>query len=95
MPFEDTKTLKFNQYQKSDKVALIIQAYLECIIQNDHGCKNSPENSSTAKWSKHIPSGFSISTISSFRSKKNKHDLYRGKDFMKTFCAFLRQHGWK
>ena len=49
MPFEDTKTLKFNQYQKSDKVALIIQAYLECIIQNDHGCKNSPENSSTAK----------------------------------------------
>ena len=49
MPFEDTKTLKFNQYQKSDKVALIIQAYFECIIQNDHGCKNSPENSSTAK----------------------------------------------
>ena len=49
MPFEDTKTLKFNQYQKSDKVALIIHGYLECIIQNDHGCKNSPENSSTTK----------------------------------------------
>ena len=64
MPFEVTKTLKFNQYQQSDKVALIIYAYLECIIENDDGYKNNPENSSTTKWSKHIPSDFSMSAIS-------------------------------
>ena len=48
-----------------------------------------------AKISKHISSGFSMSTISSFRSIKNKHDIYRGKDCMKNFCEFLREHAVK
>ena len=47
---------------------------------------------STAKISEHIPSGFSMSTISSFRSIENKHDVYRGKDCMKRFCKFLKEH---
>ena len=42
--------------------------------------------------SEHIPSGFSMSTISSFRSIENKHDVYRGKDCMKKFCKSLREH---
>ena len=33
-----------------------------------------------------------MSTISSFRSVKNKHDAYRGKDCMKKFGEFLREH---
>ena len=33
MPSEDTKMLEFNQYQKSDKVPLIIYADLECIVE--------------------------------------------------------------
>ena len=64
MPSEDTKILEINQYQKSDKAPLIIYAHLECTIKNIDRCKNNPENSSTAKVSKHIPSGFSMSTIS-------------------------------
>ena len=47
--------------------------------------KRIPGNSSIAKVSKHIPSGFSISAISSFRSVKNKHDVCRGKDCRKSF----------
>ena len=43
----------------------------------------------------HIPSGFSMSTISSFRSIENKHDVYRGKDCIKKFCEFLRDHTLK
>ena len=74
MPSEDTKILEFNQYQKSDKAPFIIYADLECIIEKIDGCKNNPENSSTTKVSTHISSGFSMSTISSFRSKENKHD---------------------
>ena len=31
------------------------------------------------KVSEHIPSVFSISTVSSFRSIENRHDIYRGK----------------
>ena len=45
--------------------------------------------------SKQIPSGFSMSTIYSFRSIENKHDVYRGKDSMKAFCESLREHAMK
>ena len=45
--------------------------------------KNNPENSSTTKVSKHIP------------SIENKHDVYRGKDFMKKFYEFLRKYAMK
>ena len=30
------------------------------------GCKNNPDNLSTTKVSEHIPTGFSMSTISTF-----------------------------
>ena len=92
MPSEGTKILEFNQYQKSDKAPFIIYADLECIIEKINGCKNNPENSSAKKLSEHISSGFSMSTISSFRCIKNKHDVYRGKECIKKFCAFLRGH---
>ena len=36
-----------------------------------------------------------MSAISSFRSIENKHDVYRGKDCMKKFCEFLREHAMK
>ena len=95
MPSQDTKILEFNQYQKSDKAPFIIYVDLECIIEKTDGCKNNPENSSTTKVSEHIPSGFSMSTISSFKNIKNKHDVYRGKDHMKKFSGFLREHAMK
>ena len=64
-------------------------------IEKIDGCKNSPENSYTAKVSQHIPSGFSMSTISSLRSIENKHDVYRGKECMKRFGECLRVHAMK
>ena len=65
MPFQNTKILKFNKYQIYDKAPCIIYADLECIIEKIEGCKNNLENSSTTKLSKHIPSWFLMSTISS------------------------------
>ena len=59
------------------------------------GCKNNPENSSTTKVREHIASGFSMSTISLFRSIENKHDGQRGEDCMKKFCESLREHAIK
>ena len=55
---EDTRILEFNQYQKSDKAPFIIFADLECIIEKIYVRKNNPENSSTTKVCKHIPSSF-------------------------------------
>ena len=95
MRSEDTKILEFNQYQKSDKAPFIIQEVFECMIEKIGGCKNNPENSATTKVSKHIPSGFSISTISSFRSTENKHDVYKDKDCMKKFWESLREQAMK
>ena len=66
---ENTKILDFDQCQKSDKFLFIIFSDLECQIEKT-------ENSSTAKESKHIASG-------TFRSTKNKHDVYKGNDCMK------------
>ena len=39
------------------------------------GCKNNPENSSKTNAGKHILSGFSMPTISSFKRIENKHDV--------------------
>ena len=52
-------------------------------------------NSSATKVSKNIPSGFSITTISSFRSIENKHDVHRGKDCMEKYCKFSKEHAIK
>ena len=79
---------KFNQYQKSDKVPFVIFANLECLIEK---IKNNSENSSTTKVGQHIRSGFSMSTISSFKGI----EVYRGKDCMKKFCEYLREHALK
>ena len=56
------------------------------------GFKNNLENSFTTKVSKHIRLGFSMPPISSFRSIENKHDVYRGKDYMKKFYEYFREH---
>ena len=36
-----------------------------------------------------------MSKISSFKGMENKHDVYRGKDSMKKFCEYLRDHAMK
>ena len=55
---EETKILEFNKYQKTVKAPFIIYADLDCIIEKIDGYKNKPENPSTAKASKYIPSLF-------------------------------------
>ena len=89
---KDSEILELNQYQKCPKALFVICTDLECVIEKIDRCKNNPENSSATRVSKHIPSGFSMSTILLFRSIENKHDVYRGNDFLKKFFEFLRAH---
>ena len=95
MPSKDTKTLEFNQYKKSDKAPFVIYADLECLIEKTDGRKNILENSFTTKVGKHIPSGFSVSTICSFKGIENKLDVCRGEDCMKKFWECLIDHTMK
>ena len=92
MPSEETKILEFNQYQESDKAPFNFYTDLECLLENIDRCKNNPENSSSKNVVQHTSSGFSMSTISSFKSTENKHDVYRDKECMKIFCESLRKH---
>ena len=95
MPYEDTKILDFHLYKKSDKAPFIIYVDTECLTEKIDECKNNSENSFTTNVSEHILSGFSMSAISPFKSKANKHDIYRGKDCMKKFCGSLGEHAMK
>ena len=52
---------------------------------------NNSEKSSTMKIDEHTPCGYSKSIIWGFGHIKRKHTSSRGKDFMKTFCDFLRE----
>ena len=95
MRSEGTEILEINQYCKFDKTPFVSYADLDTLIEKIDVCKNNPEKLSTIKVSKHIPSGFPMSTLSSFKSIENKHDVYRGKDCMKKFCKSLREHALK
>ena len=98
MPSKDIIKLEFNQiniknrisFQKSDKAPFVIYANLECLIEKIDRCINSVEHLFTTKVGEPIPSGFSMSTISSFKNKENKHDVYRGQDCMKIFLNLLK-----
>ena len=50
---------------------------------------------SKQKVSKHIPTDFPMSKISSFKNIENNHDVYRDKDCMKQFCESLRECAMK
>ena len=74
------------------KDPFVIHADLECLLKKMSTCRNNPKQSSTAKINKHIPSGYSLFTCSSFDTKKNKLDCYRGEDCMNKFCKDLKEH---
>ena len=56
------------------------------------GYTNDPENSSTTKVSKCIPSDFPMPTILSFESIKDNHHAYGSKGCWKKFFKSLREH---
>ena len=85
MPFDDSKILELNRYQKFDKAPFIIYADLECLMQKIDGCKNNSEDSSATTIGEHIPSFFSMFTTTSYKSIENKLDVYRGKNCMREF----------
>ena len=77
------------------KVPFVIYADLECLLKKMSTFINNPNESSTTKINKHIPSGYFIFTSCSFDESKNKLNYYRGNDCMKNFCEDLRIHATK
>ena len=92
MPKEHNKILKYNHGEKSMKAPFAIHADLECSPEKMSTCHNNPKKTSTTKINKHTSSGYSLFTCSSFYTKENKLDCYRGEDCMKKFCKDLKEH---
>ena len=67
-------------------------ADLESLIKGINNCKNYPEKYSTTKIVEHIFCGFWMSAVWAFDNIENKHSLYRGKYFMKTFSISLEEN---
>ena len=95
MPKEDNKILKYNHGEKSMKVPFIIYAGVGCLLEKMNICHSNPKNSSTTKINKHTTTGYSLFTLCSSDTTKNKLDYYRGKNCMKNFCPDLREHAIK
>ena len=95
MPTENNNTIKYNHGEKSMKLPFVIYADLECLCEKMSACINNPNESSTTKINKHVPSGYSIFTHCSFDESKNKLNYYRGKDCMKKFSKDLGEHASK
>ena len=95
MPTKDNNIIKYNHGEKSMKLPFVIYADLECLLEKMSTCINNPNESSTTKINKHTPSGYSIFTHCSFDKSKNKLNYHRGKDCMKKFYKYLREHSSK
>ena len=80
MPTKNNNIIKYNHGEKSMKVPFVIYADLECLLKKMSTCIINPNESSTTKINKHIPSSYSIFTSCSFDGSKNKLNYYRGKD---------------
>ena len=90
MSEECNKILKYNHAEKSMKVPFVIYAELESLLEKTNICHNNLKKSSTTKINKHTPCGYSLFTLCSFDTTKNKSDYYRGKNCMKNLSKLKR-----
>ena len=95
MPTKLNKILKYNHGEKSLKTPFVIYVDLECLLLKQQSCQNNPNESYTERKAMHEPCGYALSSISSFDSRENKRNFYRGKDCIKRFCGDLKELGTK
>ena len=84
--------VKYNHGENSMKIAFVIYAETESLFEKLHAYLDNPEKLSITIVNKHTAFTYSSFTQFSFDSNKNKHDYYRGKDCVKNFCKYLKEH---
>ena len=63
------------------RMAFVICADLDCLLEKMSTCRNNPEKSQATKISKHTAPGISLFTCCLFdTAEKNEVDCYRSKD---------------
>ena len=92
MPEKDNNMSKNIHEEKSMKVAFVIYADAEPLLEKIDTFYSNWEKLSIAKVNKHTACGYSLFTHYSFNSNKNKHDYYRGEDCTKNFCKRFKEY---
>ena len=92
MPTKNNNIIKYNHGEKSMKSSFVIYADLECLLGKMSTCINNPNEPSTTKINKHVPSGYSIFTPCSFDESKNKLNYYGKDDCINKFFKDLRKN---
>ena len=95
MPEWANKILKQNPGEESLTKPFPIYLDLECTLNKLKFIQNNPEKSYTEKKTRHVPSGWAMSTRCSFDKKENKINYYRGKDCIENLFKKIKESAMK
>ena len=91
MPQENS-FMRFHSGQYQFKVPFVIYANLESILEGlEEETNSDPLSSYMREINHHISSRFFTYTTFEYREVKDPLRLYRGKDYVKAFCATSRR----
>ncbi|XP_021341715.1 uncharacterized protein LOC110442433 [Mizuhopecten yessoensis] len=88
---EEQQWVVFNQIHKQLKVPFVIYADFESFLHPISACEPNPNTSSTTKYQKHEPSGFSYLVKCSADELSKSAQVYRGPDVVDNFFTQLIQ----
>ena len=102
IPSENTKLLEVRRSKDSENIRVysVQEIWWDTIYDlcrswifdwSSNGCKTNSENSSTTKGGECISCEYSTPTIGTFDGLENNLDVYRGEDYMKSFCESIRE----
>ena len=91
MPTKDKNILKYNDGEKSLKLANVIYLDLESLLRKIQPQENNNlEKYYTERNTIHEACDYSINLVRSYDSNKNIHNFHRGKDWTKKLCKDLK-----
>ena len=86
-------TVEFKDGQNQFRVSFIMYADFESILEPMDPVEPGPPNPNqpyTNEVNQHTPSGWCVYSKFTYRDVDNPLRLYRGKDFIETFCNYIK-----
>ena len=81
--------LEFHDGQYQFKVPFVMYADFKPILKPIEGPSPNPEETYTKEINQHVPSGFCVNSMFTYREVENPLKLYRGEDCVKVFCDYI------
>ena len=91
LPKADDKWMYYTDIRKQLKIPYVIYADFESLLVPIEGCENDPENSQTAKITKHVACGFAYKVVGLTKGTSKQPIVYRGQDIVEKFVECMAQ----